>query len=58
MGQFRDLDNYYSISNEGRVKLNIHNSHIVDCCNQRVRKDSKGYLYTVKTAGGFKFSWV
>lgn len=48
----------FSSANEASRILNIHNSHIADCCNQRVRKDSKGYLYTAKTAGRFKFSWV
>ena len=48
----------FSSANEASRILNIHNSHIVDCCNQKVRKDSDGHLYTVKSAGGFKFSWV
>lgn len=48
----------FSSANEASRILNIHNSHIVDCCNQKVRKDSDGHLYTVKSAGGFKFSWA
>lgn len=51
MEEFRDLDDYYSVSNIGNVRS------IRNCCNQKVCKDSKGYSYVVKTAGGFKFSW-
>lgn len=48
----------FSSANEASRALSIPSTHIIDCCNQRVRKDSKGYLYTVRTAGGFKFSWL
>ena len=47
----------FSSANEASRILNIPNSSIIDCCNQKVRRDSKGYLYTIKSAGGYKFSW-
>ena len=28
-----------------------------NCCNHKVCKDTNGYSYVSKTAGGFKFSW-
>lgn len=47
----------FSSANEAGRLLGIKNVHIRNCCNQKVCKDSKGYSYIVKTAGGFKFSW-
>ena len=47
----------FSSANEAGRILNIPGSHIIDCCNQKVRRDSKGYLYTTRSAGGYKFSW-
>lgn len=48
---------FFSANEAGRV-LGIHSTHIIDCCNQKVKKDSKGYMYITRSAGGFKFSWI
>lgn len=53
-----DIINEFSSANEAGRVLNIPSTHIVDCCNQKIIKDSNGYFYTTKTVGGFKFSWV
>lgn len=48
----------FSSASEASRVLNIPSTHIIDCCNQRVIRDSRGYLYTTRTAGRFKFSWL
>lgn len=57
----KDLDGNFikefSSVNEAAKILNLGSSHIINCCNGEVQKDSKGYLYKTKTVGGFKFSW-
>ena len=44
-------------ANDAAKTLNLGVSHIIDCCNGKIHKDSKGYLYKTKTVRGFKFSW-
>lgn len=31
----------------------IASTHILDCCNRREHKDSRGYKFTTKSAGGY-----
>ena len=31
----------------------IASTHISDCCNKKICKDSKGYMFTTKSAGGY-----
>lgn len=49
--------NRFESANEAGRCLNIANQHIIDCCNNKTCKDSKGFYYKTKTAGGFKFVW-
>ena len=57
----RDLDGNiireFSSANEASRILKIRSVHIRNCCNHKVCKDTNGYSYVPKTAGGFKFSW-
>lgn len=47
----------FESANSAAKFLNIANSHIINCCNNKICKDSKGKYYTCKSAGGFKFCW-
>lgn len=42
---------------EASRKLNIARTHIIDCCNKKVHRNSKGIQWVTRTAGGFIFSW-
>lgn len=47
----------YASANEAAKILHLHNTHIIDCCNNKVKKNSKGYYYNTISTGGFKFKW-
>lgn len=47
----------FSSAYEAGKVLHIGNSHIIDCCNNKVIHSRKG-SWVCRTAGGFKFSWI
>lgn len=46
---YKRLDSNYEVS--------IPDTHISECCRKKVCKDSKGNLYTVKSAGGYMWEF-
>ena len=53
-----NIINVFASANEAGRILGIASTHIVDCCNNKVYTNPKGYKCVTRTAGGFKFSWV
>ena len=49
----KSFDSIYDASKEIGVSV----QHIKDVCNKVKRKDHNGYLYTYRTAGGYKWEW-
>ena len=49
----KEVINIFESAQAASRSTGIASTHILDCCNKKICKDSKGYTYFSKSAGGY-----